>query len=106
MRWMMMLAVGALGASQARASDLDAMALAGSLGILLSSESVCGLVYDHDAIARYIDAAPATAEPSFPGMLQMNLSVQERRLKEMAGAVKVAHCRAIENQARNAGFIK
>ncbi len=103
----LILAVGFLSlAGPALAwSDLERMNVAMALGDLLASEEACGLTYDQDAIAAYIDKHVPAEDMEFSSNLTMMTMGQKAQLADMSVSQRTAHCRQVGRVAKANGFI-
>ncbi len=100
------LLIAALGLSiaAAPAKAQDSMQLALSLADVLGSEQACGLAYDQDAIASFIERSVAADDMEFTGSLSMFTKVKQRDAEALSGSAKTVHCTQIRRVARSYGF--
>lgn len=96
----------ALIVTPAAAQNLESMNIARELGTLLASEEMCGLRYDQDAIATFIEEKVADDDMSFASNLQMMTEGQAFGIKDMSASARTAHCTQIRRVAKSYGFIK
>ncbi|MCA1304836.1 signal recognition particle [Nitratireductor aquimarinus] len=94
------------GAVAQQWDDLQRMKMATQLGSLLGSEEACGLSFNHDAVARFIDTKVPEDDMEFTSMLSTMTGGTSYDLESMPKSQKVAHCRQIERVARSHGFIE
>ena len=92
--------------TMSHAQSLDSMQKAQELGSILASEEMCGLVYDQDAISRWIDENTDPADMGFSSTLSMMTEGSKFQFEEMSTSSKTAHCRSIERTTRHFGFIE
>ena len=90
----------------AQAQSFDSIQKAQELGSILASEEMCGLVYDQDAISRWIDENTDPGDMGFSGMLSMMTEGSKLQFADMSKSSKTAHCRSIERTARHFAFIE
>ena len=90
----------------ASTQSMDSFQKAQDLGNLLASEEFCGLVFNQDAIVRWIDENTDPADMGFSATLQMMTDGAEFGFSDMSESSKTAHCRSIERTARHFGFIE
>ena len=90
----------------ASAQSMDSLQKARDLGNLIASEELCGLVFNQDAIARWIDENTDPADMGFSATLQMMTEGAAFGFSDMSESSKTAHCRSIERTARYFGFIE
>ena len=90
----------------AASQSLDSLTLARNLGSVLAAEEFCGLTYDQDAIAGWIDENTAPSDMSFASTLRLMTDGAAYDLRDMSDSSRTAHCRAIERTARHFGFVK
>ncbi len=76
MRWTIALVFCGV-ATAAAAQDLKSMTLANELASVLASEELCGLAYNQDAIAAFIDKRVKADDLSFANYLRLMTSGQE-----------------------------
>ncbi|RIA47316.1 signal recognition particle [Dichotomicrobium thermohalophilum] len=95
-----------LSAATAAAQDLESMNLANQLGTVLASEEACGLSYDQDAIAAFIEENVAADDMGFASTLRGMTKWQRSGLKSMSASERTAHCTQIRRVAVSYGFIK
>ncbi len=84
----------------------DSSDVALQLGTILAAEEICGLKYDHEMIAAYIDKAVAADDMSFASTLQLLTEGKKFQQKNMSEAAKAAHCTQIRRTAKANGFIR
>ncbi len=101
-----LLAVCLCSPGIAAAQDFDSMMKAQDLGSVLASETFCGLSYDQDAIATWIDANTDPADMGFAASLETMTMGAAYNLKDMSPSGKTAHCRSITRTAQHYGFIQ
>ena len=89
----------------ARAED-SSMNIAIQLGSVLGSEEACGLTYDEDAIARFINEHVKADDMSFPSTLQMMTAGTKFQIEDMSKSSLTAHCTQIRRIAQKYGFTK
>lgn len=75
------------------------------LANVLSSEEVCGLSFDHDALGQWIAEQPEAASLSFANLLTTNRQLSDHSLQDLSGSSKVAHCAGVQRFATDAGFL-
>lgn len=90
----------------AQMSDLDRMQLATSLGSVIGSEEACGLSYDQDAIAAFIEKKVQADDMKFPSTLNMMVDGSRYNLGQMSQSAKTAHCAQIKRVAKSFAFTK
>jgi len=90
----------------ASAQSLKSMNLASELGTVLASEELCGLSYDQDAIAAFIEQNVPADDMGFASNLQMMTEGQAFNLRDMSTSARTAHCTQIRRVAISYGFIK
>ncbi len=90
----------------AQTSSFDSQQLALNLGSIIASEQFCGLVYDQDAIATFIENKVPASDISFPSMLSMMVDGTKYQLNSMSKSAKTAHCTQIRRLAKNYSFLK
>lgn len=81
------------------------MTLASQLGSVLAAEEFCGLTYDQEAIAAFINAEVAEDDLGFASMLQMQTQGLAVMQEEMNASQKTAHCAQTQRVARSYGFV-
>jgi hypothetical protein len=77
----------------ARADSWDT---AQSLGIVLGSESACGVTLDAASIKQWIDTNVSAKDLKFTALLGMQSGVTQRSFKDMSPMFKEAHCAQIK----------
>jgi hypothetical protein len=82
------------------------MQLATNLGTVLAAEEFCGMKYDGNAIAAFIEKNVAANDMSFPSTLKMMVDGSKFNLSGMSTSEKVAHCSQIKRIAQSYGFQK
>lgn len=90
----------------AQAQNFDSMQKATELGTILAAEELCGLSFNQDAVADWIDENTDPSDMSFPGTLQMMVDGSTFQNSSMSGSALTAHCRSVERTARHFGFIE
>ena len=103
-RLVMLIAV--LVPAVSAAQSTDSLVKAQELGNILASEELCGLVFNQDAIVRWIDDNTDPADMGFSGMLQMMTEGAKFGFPGMSESSKTAHCRSVERVAQHFGFIE
>ena len=88
------------------AQGLESMTMASELGSVLASEEACGLTFDQDAIAAFIENKVAADDMGFVSTLNMMTEGQKYRLEDMSASSKTAHCTQIKRVAISFGFIR
>lgn len=83
----------------------EALDLAGQLGLVIGSETACGLSYDQAAIAAFITANVPPDQLDFAGYLQIEIDMETDDFQDMTTSAKTAHCAAVTRSARHLGFI-
>jgi hypothetical protein len=86
--------------------SLDSYEAADQLADVLVSEDLCGLSFNQDAIAAWIEANVAADDMEFSGNLSSHISLSEYTLKDISTSAKTAHCAQIRRVAKNYGFIE
>jgi hypothetical protein len=77
------------------------------LGMVLGSETACGLTYDQDAIEAFINKQPiGENDPQFVSDLAIMSRAASRDIEEMSKGVLAAHCTQTRRVAKQNGFIK
>lgn len=94
-----------LSANQANAQSLSSMTVANELGTVLASEAACGLDFNQQAIANYIEQNVEATDMGFASMLDTMTLGHEYSIKEMSASAKTAHCTQIKRVAKAFGFI-
>ena len=84
----------------------DSSDVAHQLGSVLASEEFCGLSYNHDMVAAYIEKSVAADDMTFASSLQLMTDGSKSRLKGMSETAKAAHCVQISRVAKANGFIR
>lgn len=105
MRRMAFLAVLCATATAASAAPKNSMQVALELGSVLAAEDFCGLHYNQDAIAAFIEKAVPADEMGFPSTLQLMISGSKVEQGQMADSAKAAHCTQIKRIAKAYHFI-
>lgn len=100
------LAVAGSFSPAAFAFDLDRMQLASRLASVIAAEKFCGLTYDQDAIAGFIDKKVAADDLGFAPELQNYITLEGFSQDKMTASAKTAHCRQIARVAVSYGFVK
>lgn len=98
-------AVLAAASSPVLAQGLESMSLANELGTVLASEEACGLTFDQDAIAAFIEAKVPADDMSFVSTLNMMTEGQKYQMEGMSASSRTAHCTQIKRVAASYGFI-
>lgn len=93
-------------AMPAFALDFETMEKAQNLGNILGSESFCGLSFNQDAIAAWVDDNVPASSMSFSGDLQGAVAMSQITVSSMSESAKTAHCRSIERTAKHLGFLE
>lgn len=88
------------------AQGFKSMTLASNLGTVLASEEMCGLSYDQEAIAAFIEENVDPKDMGFASNLQMMTEGQAYNLRDMSASARTAHCTQIRRVAKSYGFIK
>ena len=88
----------------ASAQGFSTIEAATNLGTVIGSEAFCGLTYDHDAIAQWVDENVSADDMSFASTLNMMTMGQEYQNAAMSDSAKAAHCRSIVRVAQSYGF--
>jgi hypothetical protein len=94
-----------LGTATTATAQMESFRLAGELGTVIGSETLCGLSLKQDAIASYIEANAPKSDMSFPQTLTMMIQGTEFNNSSLSGSAKTAHCAAVTLAARQFGFI-
>jgi len=76
------------------------------LGTVLAAEDFCGLSYDQEMIASYIEKNVAADDMGFPSTLQLLTAGKQSEHKNMSATAKAAHCTQIRRAAKANGFIR
>lgn len=101
------LAVGLIAmANGAEAVDLESMKLANQLGDVLASEEACGLSYDQDAIAAFIEKKVAADDMGFTSTLNLMTQATTSQIEDMSASQKTAHCAQTKRVAKSYGFVR
>lgn len=79
--------------------------IAQGLANLLASEEPCGLSYNQDVLADWIEANVPADDMNFSSYLSTYMFGAESKFSTMSGSTKTAHCTAIRRTAANYGFI-
>jgi len=90
--------------SAAAAQDL--WEIADNLGYVIASEKPCGLSYDQEQIARFIDENVPGDAMDFPSSLQGSIAAAELDIQDNSPSAMTAHCRAVTNIARHYGLVE
>ncbi|NBE05956.1 signal recognition particle [Paragemmobacter ruber] len=106
MRKLIALSLAITASPAAAMDDLQAIMLANSLGSMIASETLCGLSYDQAAISRYIATNVPPERMDFASQLQVQTMGIELQLQNLSASARTAHCAAITQSARQAGFIE
>ena len=93
------------GIASAHADDLS-ITVALNLGSVIGSEQACGLMYDRDAIERFITEHVKASDMSFPSTLNMMTMGTKSQIESMTESSLKAHCTQIRRIAKEYGFIK
>lgn len=105
MRMMMTAIVLAAMATPAVAwDDMKRMSVAQSLGDVMASEEVCGLAYDHDKVAAYVEKTVPATDMEFTSMLNLMTMGAKAQTDDMSASSKAAHCAQIRRVAKSYGF--
>ena len=86
-------------------ADFHSMVFATELGAVIGAEEICGLDYDQEAIQQLIDEKADPEDLGFPSQLNMMIQGSQYMAEDWTGSAKTAQCRAVENTAREYGFI-
>ena len=100
------LLVTSLTPSAVSSQGLETIQRAQELGTVLAAEQFCGLAYDQVAVGAWIDANVDPTDMQFAPMLQAMTGGASYILDNMTESQKTAHCRAVSQSARSAGFIE
>lgn len=103
-RTILMAALAAVSGPVA-AQGLDSMNVAVELGTVLASEEACGLSFNQEAIAAFIEANVAADDMSFASTLGMMTGGKKYEIDEMSASSKTAHCTQIKRVAATYKFI-
>lgn len=76
------------------------------LGTVLAAEDFCGLTYDHEMIASYIEKNVAADDMGFASILQLMTAGKQSEHKDMTATAKAAHCSQMRRVAKTNGFIR
>jgi hypothetical protein len=106
MRALLVVVFFAIAVPAAALSDLQRMELSHNLGMTLASEELCGLHYDQDAIAAFIEKKVPADDMSFAGSLNIMTIGSGVQIKEMSPSSLTAHCAQMKRVAKSYGFIK
>lgn len=98
--------IALLLATPVLAQDMDSMTLANELGSVLAGEEFCGLDYDQEAIAAFVEAEVDADDMSFPGMLKTMTDGHMFQQSGMSASAKTANCTQIARLAKSYGFTK
>lgn len=85
--------------------QFENMQKAQELGSILAAEEYCGLSYDQNAIASWIDQNVDPGDMGFAGTLEMMTQGAQFDLSSKSASSKTAHCHSVERTARHYGFI-
>lgn len=97
---------GALSCSGAFAwSEMESMAFANDLGMILASEEPCGMTYDQGAIQALIEKTVPAEDMSFPSTLSVMTQGQAYSLQKMSPSSLTAHCAAVTRSAKHFGLV-
>lgn len=99
------LALVLFASTPADAQSLESMDLASNLGTVLASEEFCGLSYEQDAIAAFIEQNVNASDMGFASILQLMTDGHAYSLKELSPSARTAHCTQIRRVAKSYGFI-
>jgi len=80
--------------------------LAHELADLLSSEALCNLSYDQDAIRDFVNKNVPADDRQFSRDLIMYTELSKFTLEHLSPSSKTAHCTQIARVARSYNFIK
>lgn len=106
MRIAIIAAIGVLASPALALDQMKSMSLAHDLGTVLASEELCGLSYDQNAIAAYVEKRVPADDMGFAGTLDMMTTGAKISLADMSASSKTAHCVQIRRVAKNYGFTK
>ena len=84
---------------------LESMEKANNLGSVIAAEEMCGLSYDQQAIAAWIEQNIAADDMSSAGTLQTMVQGHEFQDRSMSTSQRTAHCAQIRRVARSYGFV-
>jgi hypothetical protein len=88
------------------AQTLDSFAIATNLGSVIASEEVCGLTYNQDAIARYIEDNVPADDMGFASTLNLMTDGAGYQISSMSESAKTAHCAQTRRVAKSYGFVE
>jgi len=91
--------------ASAHAVSLDSMTVAQALGDLMGSEKYCGLLFNQDAIKKFIDSRVRADDMEFSSMLTVMTTGSQYANERRSLSEKTAHCAQISRVARSYGFI-
>lgn len=91
------------GASAKKLSYTD---VAHQLGNVIASEVPCGLSYNQDAIARFIEENVSDSEMGFASMLSLMTDGASVSIGQLTSSGKTAHCTQIRRVAKKYGFVE
>jgi hypothetical protein len=100
-----LLAVAVLLAAWPACAQQSSMTVANELGLMLSSEELCGLTFDQAAIEAYIEKNVAADDTSFAGLLAV-MAGRAEEFSRMPASQKTAHCAQVRRSAAANGLVE
>ncbi|MGP4725549.1 signal recognition particle [Agrobacterium deltaense] len=88
------------------ATKKDSSDIALQLGTVLAAEDFCGLTYDQEMIAAYIEKNVSADDMGFASLLQLMTAGKQSAQKGMTASAKAAHCTQIRRTAKANAFIR
>lgn len=98
------VALAPILATSALAQSSDTFMLSSELGSVIAAEEFCGLTYDQNAIAAFIENKVPADDMGFAGMLNMQVIGHGAMQEDMTPSLKTAHCAQMGRVARSYGF--
>lgn len=91
----------------AQQSDMFVQNMLSSHGLatILAGEQACGLTYQPDALAAFVDETVGAENTGFLSTLSLSLDGEKFRMEEMTGSERIVYCRQIERNAQAFGFL-
>ena len=79
--------------------------LANDLGSIIGGSAACGFHLKEEAVIAFIDDRVEASDMGFVSSLDAWSQIGRERADDWVGINRVAQCRAVENTAREYGFI-
>lgn len=97
-------ALVAAWAVEARADNSSMIAF--DLGDVIGSEKACGLSFDQEAIARFVETKVPSSDLRFTDRMGKSARIMESRIDKFGSSQKTAHCVQVRRIAETYGFVK